>query len=102
MNRLALFSLALAAALATLPRGATAQYALGSGDGETGAGVDAAAAGVLGVALLLAFELLSVLAGSQAASVSDSSTIAKSFFVMIVLHSYQRSGKGVLVPFFAG
>src|SRR6267154_1972107 len=32
MNRLALFSLALAAAL---PRGATAQYALGSGDGRS-------------------------------------------------------------------
>jgi len=62
--------------------------ALGSGDGKTGAGVDAA--GVFGVALLFVFELLSVLPGSQAASVSDRSTIAKSFFVMIVLHSFQR------------
>jgi hypothetical protein len=56
---------------------------LGSGEGVTGAGV--AAAGVFG----LAFELLSVL-GSQAASVNDSSTIAKSFLVMIVLRSYWR------------
>src|SRR5258708_39133996 len=35
MNRFRLFSLALAAALATLPRGATAQYALDSGDGRS-------------------------------------------------------------------
>src|SRR5258705_7553873 len=35
MNRFGLFSLTLAAALATLPRGATAQYALDSGDGRT-------------------------------------------------------------------
>jgi hypothetical protein len=32
---------------------------------------------------LLAFELVSVLLGSQAARVSDRSTTAKSFFVMI-------------------
>src|SRR6266487_1469852 len=35
MNRFGLFSLTLAAALATLPRGATAQYALDSGDGRS-------------------------------------------------------------------
>src|SRR5437016_12637545 len=35
MNRFGLFSLALAAALATLPRGATAQNALDSGDGRS-------------------------------------------------------------------
>src|SRR5438552_17508831 len=61
--------------------------ALGSGDGETGAGVEVAA--VFGVALLFAFELFSVLPGSQAASASDSSITAKSFFIMIALHSFQ-------------
>src|SRR5438093_3059336 len=35
MNRFGLFPLALAAALATLPRGATAQNALDSGDGRS-------------------------------------------------------------------
>src|SRR5438876_11076644 len=35
MNRFGLFSLTLAAALATLPRGAPAQYALDSGDGRS-------------------------------------------------------------------
>src|SRR6266545_8197776 len=35
MNRFGLLTLALAAALATLPRGATAQYALDSGDGRS-------------------------------------------------------------------
>jgi hypothetical protein len=62
--------------------------ALGSGEAETGAGDDAA-----GLALLFAFALVSVLAGSQAAIVSDRSITAKNFFVMIVLHSYERSCK---------
>jgi hypothetical protein len=53
---------------------------LASGDGETGAGVEAA--GLL-AALLFVFELFSGL-GSQAASVNDSSTTAKSFFVIVV------------------
>src|SRR5258708_37932478 len=57
--------------------------ALDSGDAEIGAGVDAA-----GLALLFAFELFSVLPESQAERVSDRSITAKSFFVMIVLHSY--------------
>jgi hypothetical protein len=73
--------------------------ALGSGDGATGAGVDAA---VFGLALF-AFELLSVLPGSQAANVSDRSTTAKSFFVMICPPFVCAPPKeGELLPFFAG
>ncbi len=62
--------------------------ALGSGEGATGAGVDVAG----GFALLFEFELFSVVAGSQAASVSDRSITAKSFFVMIVsIHPFGLS-----------
>src|SRR5258708_2965413 len=70
----------------------------GLGSGETGAGVDAA-----GLALLFAFELFSVPTGSQAERVSDRSITAKSFFVMIILHSYEHfPWKGEWIPFFAG
>jgi hypothetical protein len=72
----------------------------GLGSGDTGAGVDAV--GLFGFVLLFAFELFSVLAGSQAASASDSITKARSFFVMIVLHSFERSYREALVPFFGG
>jgi hypothetical protein len=69
---------------------------LGSGEGATGAGVDVAG----GFALLFVLELFSVVAGSQAASVSDRSITAKSFFVMIVsIHPFGRSfQKGGLIP----
>src|SRR5258708_6779669 len=62
------------------------------GSGETGAGVDAA-----GLALLFAFELLSVPAGSQAAIVSDRINTTKSFFVMIVLRCLNAPARGAPV-----
>src|SRR6266436_1053444 len=67
----------------------------GLGSGVAGAGVEAA-----GFALLFAFELFSVPAGSQAEIVSDKSITARSFFVMIVLHSYKRPpSRSVGFPF---
>jgi hypothetical protein len=62
---------------------------LASGEGEAGDGV--AVTGTFGVELVFPFELFSVLLGSQAATASDKSITAKSFFVMIV--SIRLSGR---------